>query len=69
MDFTRYLVTPERWEHIPPDWATAFGRTGPLAVEIGFGNGEFLCEAAPAHPELNWVGFETSLTCVVKAGR
>ncbi|HEU67965.1 MAG TPA: tRNA (guanosine(46)-N7)-methyltransferase TrmB [Candidatus Acetothermia bacterium] len=69
MDFARYLIRPERWEEIPPDWAVLFGRAGPLAVEIGFGNGEFLVEAAHAHPELNWVGFETGLTCIVKAGR
>lgn len=69
MDFTRYLVTPERWEHIPPDWATAFGRAAPLAVEIGFGNGEFLAGVAQEHPDWNWIGFETSLTCVTKAGR
>lgn len=69
MGFVRYLVRPERWERIPPEWGAVFGRPGPLAVEIGFGNGEFLAEAACAEPGLNWVGFETSLTCVVKAGR
>lgn len=69
VDFARYLVHPERWEELPPEWDLLFARPAQLAVEIGFGNGEFLCEAAPAHPELNWVGFETSLTCIVKAGR
>ncbi|MBC7220217.1 tRNA (guanosine(46)-N7)-methyltransferase TrmB [Candidatus Bipolaricaulota bacterium] len=69
VDFAPYLVRPERWEEIPPDWAALFGRAAPLAVEIGFGNGEFLAEAARARSEVNWVGFETSLTCVVKAGR
>lgn len=46
-----------------------FGRRAPLCVEIGFGNGEFLAEMAQRHPDWNWVGFETSLTCVVKTGR
>ncbi|MFH1610106.1 MAG: tRNA (guanosine(46)-N7)-methyltransferase TrmB [Candidatus Bipolaricaulota bacterium] len=69
MDFARYLVHPERWEHLPADWAALFGRTGPLAVEIGFGNGEFLAWGSRQHPDWNWVGFETSLTCVAKAGR
>ncbi|QAA76408.1 MAG: tRNA (guanine(46)-N(7))-methyltransferase [Candidatus Bipolaricaulis sibiricus] len=69
VDFVRYLVRPELWEDLPADWAELFGRDAPLGVEIGFGNGEFLAETACAHPEWNWVGFETSLTCVVKAGR
>ena len=69
MDCARYLVHPERWDHLPADWAALFGRAGPLAVEIGFGNGESLAEAAHTSPEWNWVGFETSLTCVSKAGR
>ncbi len=69
MEFARYLVTPERWERLPPDWALLFGQGGPLAVEIGFGNGEFLAESAVEHSDWNWVGFETSLTCVAKAGR
>lgn len=38
-------------------------------MEIGFGNGEFLVEMARVHASWNWVGFETSLTCIVKAGR
>ena len=69
VDFATYLVRPERWEEIPPDWTVLFGRAGPLGVEIGFGNGEFLTGAAQEHSEWNWIGFETSLTCVVKAGR
>lgn len=69
MQFARYLVCPERWEQLPADWAALFGRTSPLAVEVGFGNGEFLAWGACEHPDWNWVGFETSLTCVAKAGR
>lgn len=69
MDFARFLVFPERWEELPADWGGVFGRSAPLAVEIGFGNGEYLAAAARERPDWNWVGFETSLTCVVKAGR
>lgn len=69
MDSPRFLVFPERWEELPPDWGGVFGRSAPLAVEIGFGNGEFLAAAARERPDWNWVGFETSLTCVAKAGR
>ncbi len=38
-------------------------------MEVGFGNGEFLAEACLQYPDWNWVGFETSLTCVTKAAR
>ncbi|MCX7750791.1 MAG: tRNA (guanosine(46)-N7)-methyltransferase TrmB [Candidatus Bipolaricaulota bacterium] len=69
MDAARYLVRPERWEGLPLPWGEVFGREAPLAVEIGFGNGEFLAEASVRQRDWNWVGFETSLTCVAKAGR
>lgn len=69
MDVACYLVYPERWEEIPPSWDRLFGRAAPLAVEIGFGNGEFLAQVSEEQPDWNWVGFETSLTCVTKAGR
>ncbi|MCR4392478.1 MAG: tRNA (guanosine(46)-N7)-methyltransferase TrmB [Candidatus Acetothermia bacterium] len=68
-ELKRYLVRPERWEALPADWDAVFGRSAPLAVEIGFGSGEFLSWAAREHPGWNWVGFETSLTCITKAGR
>lgn len=46
----------------PLDWATVFGRTAPLALEIGFGNGAFLVEQALAHPERDHLGIELSWT-------
>ncbi|MCS7240381.1 MAG: tRNA (guanosine(46)-N7)-methyltransferase TrmB, partial [Candidatus Bipolaricaulota bacterium] len=69
MDFVPYLIQPARWEELPPRWEEVFPRPAPLAVEIGFGNGEFLAEMAQKYPDWNWVGFETSLTCIVKTGR
>ncbi len=51
------------------DWAQTFGRAAPLTVEVGFGNGEFLAAACREQPDWNWVGLETSLTCVTKAAR
>ena len=38
--------------------ARAFGRSAPLAVEIGFGNGAALTAFAAAHPAWNWVGVD-----------
>ena len=36
----------------------AFGRTAPLLVEIGFGNGNALAEFASSNPEWNCIGVE-----------
>jgi tRNA (guanine-N7-)-methyltransferase len=46
----------------PVRWPAAFGRHAPLALEIGFGNGDFLVEQAQLHPERNHVGIEVSWT-------
>ena len=40
------------------DVASLFGRSAPLLVEIGFGNGESLVEFASAHPEIDLIGIE-----------
>jgi len=42
----------------PLDLAAAFGRTAPVTLEIGFGNGDNLAEQAAAHPEVNYLGVE-----------
>ena len=46
----------------PLDWSAIFGRTAALALEIGFGNGEFLAREARANPERDHVGVELSWT-------
>jgi tRNA (guanine-N7-)-methyltransferase len=49
-------------EHVLPlpaqDFVAVFGRTAPLALEIGFGNGERLAQAAADRPDWNFVGAE-----------
>lgn len=42
----------------PLDPAALFGRTAPLVLEIGFGNGESLVELAAANPDLDFIGVE-----------
>ena len=42
----------------PLDWLTVFGRSAPVILEIGFGNGETLAAIAAAHPENNYLGIE-----------
>lgn len=40
------------------DWTEVFGRSAPLTVEIGTGNGIYLAWIAERHPEINFVGIE-----------
>lgn len=42
----------------PCDLAEWFGREAPWEVELGSGKGLFLCGAAAAHPERNYLGLE-----------
>jgi tRNA (guanine-N7-)-methyltransferase len=55
-------VVPWRERPWPLDWAAEFERAAPLALEIGFGNGEFLEREARARPWRNHVGIELSWT-------
>ena len=42
----------------PLDLAGAFGRGGPVTLEIGFGNGDNLANQAEANPARNYLGVE-----------
>lgn len=42
----------------PLDLPTLFGNSGPVFLEIGFGNGDSLAEMARNHPERNYLGIE-----------
>lgn len=46
------------YQDMPIDAATVFGRTAPLWLEIGFGNGDALLDMAEAHPEVDLIGCE-----------
>lgn len=48
----------------PVDWTAVFGRTAPLRLEIGFGNGEFLERTATREPHVDWVAVEVSWASV-----
>lgn len=66
----RMTVAQERaWRELWPAWGVAnanspldliavFGRTAPVSLEIGFGNGESLVALACAHPERDFLGLE-----------
>ncbi|MFZ0391865.1 MAG: tRNA (guanosine(46)-N7)-methyltransferase TrmB, partial [Calditrichia bacterium] len=57
----RYEVQGRRFASYPLQWNELFSRSAPLALEIGCGNGEFLCDWAEAQPLWNFVGIEISL--------
>jgi len=46
------------WQDQPVDYGRRFGRQAPLAVEIGFGNGEVLVKTANQYPEIDFIGIE-----------
>lgn len=51
----RYGVPQSDW---PLDPARLFGRSAPLVLDIGFGDGEALAELALRHPERDFLGIE-----------
>jgi tRNA (guanine-N7-)-methyltransferase len=64
----RDIILPARlpW---PVDWSEIFGRSAPLVIEIGFGNGEFLLDMARKRPHQNFLGLEIALPSLYKAER
>ncbi len=65
-DWTEFEIKPQRLDSFPLDWEQIFRRTAPLAVEIGFGNGEFLAHWVLDNPEWNFVGIELSMESMLK---
>ncbi|MBT8401074.1 MAG: tRNA (guanosine(46)-N7)-methyltransferase TrmB [Rhodothermia bacterium] len=63
------IIIQARDLSFPTPPTTLFGREGPYVLEIGFGNGDFLCGLASDEPESNLVGVDTSPSCVVRAHR
>jgi tRNA (guanine-N7-)-methyltransferase len=59
----------ERWgldvDGPPLDWSQVFGRTGDVALDVGFGHGESTIEMAAGEPELDVVGVDVHTPGVV----
>ena len=53
----------------PLDLLAIFGRVAPLHVDLGCGDGSFLCELAARHPETNFLGIDRLVGRVAKASR
>lgn len=53
-------------EHII-DCKALFGNSNPVELEIGCGKGQFICELAQLHPELNFLAVEKASNVIVDA--
>lgn len=53
----------------PLDLLTIFGRVAPLHVDLGCGDGSFLCELAQRQPDQNFLGTEKLVGRVAKVCR
>ncbi len=64
---SRACIPAHESERFPLDWDAVFGRSAPLAVEVGFGGGEYLEWWAGQRPEWNLVGLERPPECIARA--
>jgi tRNA (guanine-N7-)-methyltransferase len=65
--YPEYELKPQLISELPIDWSNYFGNQNPIHVEIGFGNGEFAAYYCDLNPQINYVGFELSITSMIKA--
>lgn len=49
------------------NFAEIFGNSNPIELEIGCGKGQFICELAKRHPEINYIAVEKERNVVVGA--
>ena len=57
--FYDYAVVYEEGKKL--DFASVFGNTNPVVIEIGFGMGESTLRIAKEHPDVNYLGIEVFL--------
>ncbi|MEJ2290187.1 MAG: tRNA (guanosine(46)-N7)-methyltransferase TrmB [Deinococcales bacterium] len=62
-------LLPWRTRPFPVDWAVEFGRSCPVHLEIGFGDGRFTVRRAHDEPGACFVGLEISSASVQRALR
>ncbi|SHF20546.1 tRNA (guanine-N(7)-)-methyltransferase [Marinitoga hydrogenitolerans DSM 16785] len=63
----KYFIKPQYYDIYPLNWNEIFGNKRKIYVEIGFGSGEYMAALAKENPDINFIGFETSLTALYKA--
>jgi tRNA (guanine-N7-)-methyltransferase len=74
--FPGVVLPPERWtqtalKRYPENrirWADLFGRTAPIVLDLGCGNGRFLIGSAAARPDHDQLGVDT-LPVVIRYAR
>jgi tRNA (guanine-N7-)-methyltransferase len=64
----KYQLSPEHLA-LPLTSESVFKRSGPLAVEIGFGGGEYLAYIAKRTPDYNYIGIELPPESIVRGSR
>ena len=64
----KYLLQPQELA-LPLDSEVLFGRHAPLAIEIGFGGGEYLDWWASQQPDWNFIGIELPPDSIFRAAR
>jgi tRNA (guanine-N7-)-methyltransferase len=67
--FARMIELPPELHVACLDLAQLFGRIAPLHVDLGCGNGSFLCELAQDFPRKNFLGIERLTKRVEKVRR
>lgn len=50
-------------------WSKYFGNSNPIAVEIGTGSGNFMCQLAERNPNKNFIGLELRFKRLVLAAQ
>lgn len=65
-DCLKYEIDARFYKKHPLNWNDIFNRIAPLAVELGYGNGEYLVNWAKSEPDLNFVGIELSLASAMR---
>jgi tRNA (guanine-N7-)-methyltransferase len=66
--FSVIALLPER-DVAPLDLVALFGRVARLHVDLGCGDGSFLCEQAQRHPDTNFLGIDRLVGRVARACR
>lgn len=68
-EFGRPLLPANVVREYAGRWPDLFGRTAPLILEIGSGNGDFMTEVGRQHPEINLLGIEIRYKRTVSCAR
>ena len=54
-------------ESLKGRWKFFFGNDKPIHLEIGMGKGQFIITLAKNNPDINYIGLEKEISCLIKA--